>query len=149
MAAPKLPIVNKPPLHHRVKHIMLSAKTDTKTKKKSVEMFYTDGQTTHKYIGHPKTHGPHQGISVDITDQESLLWESEDDSFVVFLKDPNPFFRTFPASSIPGTDGIHRVSSGPIRQDELGARRDVHFLIRFTGKHRDAIELDPHMTTFP
>lgn len=128
-------------------HVGLKAVVDTDGRKK-VEMEYHNGAVVQVFRGR----GPHENhdpIIVRIDDQDTVIWESTDDKFVVSLKDANPFYRPFPAESIQGRDGIHRVSSGPARYDEIGKQRHIHFLVRFTGLHANSEELDPHMATFP
>jgi hypothetical protein len=134
-------------LIHKARHITLKPVVDRG--KKFVEMEYVDDDGhVHKHRGkgpHPK----HDPIKVSILQQESVIWESADGPFVVHFKDEPPFWRSFPAKSTLGEDGVHRVSSGPCRTDEKGKKREVHFLVRFEGEHGDAEELDPHLQPFP
>ncbi|MGH7725021.1 MAG: hypothetical protein ACREOU_06285 [Candidatus Eiseniibacteriota bacterium] len=134
-------------LIHKARHIALKPVMDKG--KKLVEMEYVDDEgREHKYRG-KGPHSAHDPVRVSILQQECVMWESDAGPFTVFMKDEPPFWRSFPAHSTLGEDGIHRVSSGPCRTDEKGKKREIHFLVRFTGAHADAEELDPHLVPFP
>ncbi len=159
---------------HKANHITLSVDKEPNRKVKAVRMDYASQGSALVCWGKGKTgnndHDPHDPIAVWITEQESVIWESETEPFVVFLmaEDANgtkriwsedtPFYRPFPANSIEGTyydeatkttKPMHRLSSGPARTEWVGRRPKFHFAVRFLGQNWDAEELDPHMTTMP
>lgn len=148
MSSNGMPIPDVVPLQHTARHIFLSLHVD-ETGKKSVNMVYKrEGFPDEEFHGRGPHH-KHDPIQIWKTDQDTIVWESETGPFVIELKDENPFYRPFPANSALGRDDVHRVSSGPARDDEVGGGREIHFLARFTGIHASAEPLDPHLATFP
>jgi hypothetical protein len=175
LAEGTLPAAYKPQGYkHGAVHLTLSVGTHPVRKVECVKMDYItpNGTPAACYgMGDGKgNHPAHDPIPVWITQQESLIWESETEPFIVYLmkhgpdgkkvvwSENTPFYRPFPARSIEGTyydpgtketRKIHRVSSGPAREEWIGVRPEIHFAVSFLGPNWNVEKLDPHATTLP